>query len=145
VPTTRRTRTLTADPPAVWRTVADPNHQPRWWPLVTRVEGVEPDAFTQLLRTSKGRSIRADFVVLQRDEPAVYRIEQQLAGSPFERILHRNELTIELQPEGEAATLVVLTRQTKLRGMSALGGFMWRRAAAKQLDEALDALQEIHG
>jgi len=144
VPTTRRTRALAADPPAVWRTVADPNHQPRWWPLVSRMEDVQPDAFTQLLKTSKGRSIRADFVVLQREEPTVFRFEQQLAGSPFERILHHNELTVELQEEQDG-TVVVLTRETKLRGMSALGGFMWRRAAAKQLDEALDALQEIHG
>ena len=144
MPTTRRTRALAADPPAVWRTVADPNHQPRWWPLVSRMEDVQPDAFTQLLKTSKGRSIRADFVVLQREEPTVFRFEQQLPGSPFERILHRNELTVELQEDG-GGTVVVLTRETKLRGMSALGGFMWRRAAAKQLDEALDALQEIHG
>lgn len=145
MPTTRRTRSLAAEPPAVWRTVADPNHQPRWWPLVSRMEDVEPDAFTQLLKTSKGRNIRADFRVLQRDEPTVFRYEQQLAGSPFERILRHNEMTVELQPEGEAGTVVVLTRHTRLRGMSALGGFMWRRAAARQLDEALDALQEIHG
>jgi uncharacterized protein YndB with AHSA1/START domain len=144
VPKTRRTRSLSAGPPDVWRTVSDPNHLPRWWPLVSRVEDVEPDAFTQLLKTSKGRNIRADFSVVERTEPAVFRYEQRVAGSPFERILKHNELLIELEPEDEG-TLLVLTRDTRLRGLSMLGGFMWRRAAARQLDEALDALQEIHG
>lgn len=144
MPTTRRTRSVAAEPAAVWRTVSDPSHQPRWWPLVTRMEGVEPDAFTQLLSTSKGRNIRADFRVVEFVEPSVYRYEQELAGSPFERILRHNEMTVELEPQGEGTT-IALTRRTQLRGMSALGGFMWRRAAARQLDEALDALEAIHG
>ena len=144
MPTTRRTRSVAAEPAEVWRTVSDPNHQPRWWPLVTRMEGVEPDAFTQLLSTSKGRNIRADFRVVERTEPTVYRYEQELAGSPFERILRHNEMTVQLEPHGHGTT-VSLIRRTQLRGMSALGGFMWRRAAARQLDEALDALEAIHG
>ena len=121
MPTTRRTRSVAADPAAVWRTVADPNHQPRWWPLVTRMEGVEPDAFTQLLSTSKGRNIRADFRVVECEEPRVYRYEQQLAGSPFERLLRHNEMTVQLEPQGDGTT-ISLTRRTQLRGMSALGG-----------------------
>lgn len=144
MPTTRRTRSVAAEPAEVWRTVSDPSHQPRWWPLVTRMEGVEPDAFTQLLSTSKGRNIRADFRVVECVEPSVYRYEQELAGSPFERILRHNEMTVELEPQGEGTT-IALTRRTQLRGMSALGGLMWRRAAARQLDEALDALEAIHG
>ena len=144
MPTTRRTRSVAAEPAEVWRTVSDPNHQPRWWPLVTRMEGVEPDAFTQLLSTSKGRNIRADFRVVECEEPRVYRYEQQLAGSPFERLLRHNEMTVQLEPQGDGTT-ISLTRRTQLRGMSALGGFMWRRAAARQLDEALDALEAIHG
>ncbi len=53
-------------------------------------------------------------------------------------------MTVELEPRGDGTT-IALTRRTQLRGMSALGGFMWRRAAARQLDEALDALEAIHG
>jgi uncharacterized protein YndB with AHSA1/START domain len=135
---------MSAPPERVWRTVGDPNHLPRWWPLVSRVDAVDGDAFTELLKTSRGRGIRADFRIVESVAPSVFRYEQQVEGSPFERMIRTNVTSVELEPD-DGGTLVALTRQTKLRGLSALGGFMWRRAAAKQLDEALDALEGIHG
>jgi len=143
VPTTRRTRSLAATPQAIWATVGDPHHLPRWWPLVSRVDAVGDDGFTELLKTSKGRGIRADFRVVESRAPEVFRYEQEVEGSPFERVIRTNVTSVELEPGAEGTT-VRLTRRTKLRGMSSLGGFMWRRAAARQLDEALDALEAIH-
>lgn len=144
MPTTRRTRSLAAGPHDVWPTVSDPHHLPRWWPLVASVEQVQEDAFTELLKTRKGRGIRADFRVLERTPPAVFRYAQDVEGSPFERIMRSSEISVELEPAPDG-TLVALTRRTRLRGMSSLGGFLWRRATARQLDEALDALERMHG
>ena len=56
----RRSRVVAAAPDEVWATIGDPYHLPRWWPRVERVELVQGDGFTQLLRTDKGRAIRAD-------------------------------------------------------------------------------------
>jgi uncharacterized protein YndB with AHSA1/START domain len=145
VPTTRRSRSLAARPEAVWKTVGDPNHLPRWWPLVSRVEDVESDAFTELLKTSRGRGIRADFRIVEREPLRVLAYEQTIPGSPFERIMRSHATRVELAPEEEGGTLVTITRRTKLRGLSSFGGFMWRRAAVRQLDEALDALVRLHG
>ena len=87
MPTVRRSRTLRATPEEIWAIVGDAYHLPRWWPRVTRVEGVEGAAFTQVLTTAKGVPVRADFRVVESEPPAVRRWEQQLANTPFERIL----------------------------------------------------------
>src|SRR5271166_6692716 len=68
MPRARRSRTVPAAPARVWEVIANPYDMPRWWPLVTRMEGVEADQFTQVLRTGKGRLVRADFAFI-RDIP----------------------------------------------------------------------------
>ena len=45
----RRSRTINAPVKDVWAVIADPEHMPRWWPGVDRMEDVEEDRFTQLL------------------------------------------------------------------------------------------------
>jgi uncharacterized protein YndB with AHSA1/START domain len=144
MPTTRRTRTIAAPPDELWSTIADPYHLPRWWPRVDRVEGVTDRAFTQVLGTSKGRSVRADFQVLESRSPEVLRWAQDIQGTPFERILTAAETEVRLRPAREG-TQVVLALTQKLRGFSRFGGFMVRGAARRQLDAALDALEALHG
>jgi uncharacterized protein YndB with AHSA1/START domain len=51
VATARRNRTIAATPESLWEVVADPHHFPRWWPGVTRMEGVSDDAWTQVFTT----------------------------------------------------------------------------------------------
>ena len=72
MPTIRRTRVIAAAPERVWATVADPHHLPRWWPRVARVEGVDGRHFTEVLRTDRGKAVRADFTVIvpDRDDAA---------------------------------------------------------------------------
>src|ERR1700736_4640683 len=70
VPTARRTRTIDAPLQELWEVVRDPHHLPRWWPRVNRVEGVEGDAFTEVMTTAKGRVVRADFNVVLADRAA---------------------------------------------------------------------------
>ena len=145
MPTSSRSRTLGAPPADVWRTVGDVNQLPRWWPLARRVEAVQGDEFTQVLRTANGRDVRADFVVAERDPGRLLRIEQQLEGTPFESLLRSATTEVRLQPAGEAATTVTITVTRRLRGLARFGGVMMRRGTNRQLGEALDGLAVIYG
>jgi uncharacterized protein YndB with AHSA1/START domain len=145
VPTTRRSRTIGAMPEQVWRTVCDPHHLPRWWPRVQRVEAVAADRFTEVLVTEKGRAVRADFTVLESRAPEVRRFRQEIDGTPFERLLRSAETSIRLAPDGAAGTRVTLEIRQRLRGIGALGGFMVGRATRRLADEALAALDRLHG
>ena len=124
--------------------VADPHHLPRWWPRVARVEGVTSDRFTQVLMTSKGRPVRADYrrVSSQRPERVVW--EQRLDGTPFERILRSSRTTIAVAPE-DGGSRVTITLDQALRGWSRFAPVMFIRAARRQLDAALDGLEQACG
>ena len=141
MPTARRSRTLDASPEAVWAIVGDPHHQPRWWPKVARVEAVGERAFTRVYTTAKGRPVRADFQIAESDAPRRRRWVQVLDGTPFERFMTSAEEIVVLEPSGHGTSLTIEVRQ-KLRGLSRFGGFMVKRAARRQLDEALDALEQ---
>jgi uncharacterized protein YndB with AHSA1/START domain len=145
MPTVRRSRTLSATPEELWAIVGDAYHLPRWWPRVSRVEGVEGEAFTQVLTTSKGVPVRADFQVVESAPPAVRRWEQQLVNTPFERILTASSVEIRLERAGDAATRVAITLAQRLRGLGLLGGVMVRSAGRRQLDGALDGLEALVG
>ncbi len=151
MPTARRSRTIDAPIEELWALVGDPHHLPRWWPRVTRVEDVEESAFTEVMRTSKGKTVRADFNVVQRD-PASHALTwaQRLQGTPFARLLSAAETEVRLADDvgaaGRARTEVTLElRQTLTGFFPRFGGFMVRRAAAETLDEALDGLERISG
>lgn len=143
MPTVRRSRTLPASPEEIWAIVGDAYHLPRWWPRVTRVEGVEGVAFTQVMATGKGVPVRADFHVVESSPPAVRRWELQIASTPFERILAASSIEVRLERGGDATTRVALTLAQRLRGINALGGLLARSAGGRQLDEALDGLQAL--
>jgi carbon monoxide dehydrogenase subunit G len=144
MPTARRSRTVAAPPERVWETVGDPHHLPRWWPKVTRVEAVTDDHFTEVLSTQDGRLLRADFRVVDSQAPEHRAWEQELEGTPFERVFAAASTEIKLLPEGDATRVTVVVRQ-QVRGSARLGGFMVRRATGRVLDEALDALEALHG
>jgi uncharacterized protein YndB with AHSA1/START domain len=138
----RRSTTVAADPGAVWKVVGDAHHLPRWWPRVERVEAVGKGAFTQVLRSDRGRAVRADFRVTEHRQPHARTWEQQVDGTPFERFLSGAVTRIELTPR-EGGTEVTLSLSMKLRGMARFGGYLARRAARKQADEALAALKRL--
>jgi uncharacterized protein YndB with AHSA1/START domain len=141
--TTERTRVLKASPQRVWELISDPHHMPRWWPGVTRMENVEPDRWTQVFKTRKGRPVRADFHLLQSEPPALLAWEQELPGTPFERVLNELVVEIRLEPATGSGTEVTISQQRKLRGYSRTGSFLMRGAVRRQLDEALDGLERI--
>lgn len=143
MPKTKRTRTIRATQEELWAVVGDPYHLPRWWPRVLRVEAVDSGAFTQVLTTERGRTVRADFRLTALEEPERVAWAQEVAGTPFERVLESSEIRITLSPDGPG-TKVTVEQQQKMRGVSQLGGTLVRKAARGVLDEALDGLERLH-
>jgi carbon monoxide dehydrogenase subunit G len=141
---------MAAPPEAIWRVIEDPFAMPRWWPGVERIEGVEPDRFTQVLRTKRGRTVRMDFRVIASDPPvsgdtpAGHRSwTQEVAGTPFERVLNEAVTEVLLEPADGGATLVTIAQLQRLRGYSRTGTLLLRRATNRRLAEALDGLERI--
>jgi hypothetical protein len=107
------------------------------------MEEVTPDRFTQVFKTKKGRPVRADFHVVQSEPPSLLAFEQELAGTPFERVLNELVIEIRLEPVPAGGTEVTIAQGQKLRGYSRTGGFLVRGATKRRLDEALDGLARI--
>jgi uncharacterized protein YndB with AHSA1/START domain len=137
----RRARTVRAAPEDVWAVVGDPHHLPRWWPRTERVEAVDEDAWTSVLRSERGKVVRADYRVEAHEPPRRRAWALDLAGSPFARLLteHRTEVAL---AEAGGATAVTITVVQSGRGTARLGGVMLRRATRRSLDDALAALAE---
>jgi uncharacterized protein YndB with AHSA1/START domain len=143
--TVKRQRTVAAAPGAVWDLVSDPHHLPRWWPRVQRVEEVTGDAWTKVLKTPRGKTVRADYTRESWRPPKEIVWRQEVEESPFEMILEEAVTTIEIEPAGDAETRVRLKTEQELRGRYRLGGLMVRRATRRQLDEALDGIERAVG
>jgi uncharacterized protein YndB with AHSA1/START domain len=170
MPETSRSRTVAMPAEELWDVISDPHHLPRWWPRVSRVEDVEQDAFTEVMKTRKGKLVRADFRVVARDHAAhSLTWAQQVEGSPFARVLRSAETEIRLTPvdasgspsrgggdgvQRVSATVVSIELRQEMAGYSQSSGLfmgfsarfgspMVRRAARATIDEALDGLERI--
>ncbi len=147
MPTARRSRLISAPAQELWDVICDPHHLPRWWPRVSRVEDVEGGAFTEVLKTDKGKLVRADFALVvapggtalqggagtqgevapqggagTQDEAGsagARRIAwaQQLEGSPFARLLASAETEVWLQERGERTTEVTIELRQTMTGV----------------------------
>ena len=147
MPTVARSRVIGASSATVWSLVADPHNLPRWWPETSRVEDVEgsPGArrsrFTQVMKTSKGRTVRADFRCMSSTSGERLVWEQQLDGTPFEGFLRSAELEVRLEDAEAGESNVRIEARRRLRGLSRLGSVMMRRATGRTLKLALDGIE----
>src|SRR5215210_8792494 len=135
----RRSRVVAAPVDEVWRIVRDPYHLPRWWPRTQRVEGVSSGGWTSVLTTDKGRAVRADFRVEASRSGERRRWAQELEGTVFERLFRQVAYEVALSGSGRGTEVALAMEQTP-KGWARFGGFMLRRAARRQLDDALTAL-----
>jgi carbon monoxide dehydrogenase subunit G len=135
----RRSRTVAAAPEAVWRVVGDPRSLARWWPRVERVKAVTDDGWTTVLRSERGRALRADWRLEASEAGARRSWAQELEGTPFAKVLDHRRVEVRVEPAGEGAKITIELRQ-RGRRMARFGSFMLRRAARKELDSALDGL-----
>jgi uncharacterized protein YndB with AHSA1/START domain len=155
VATASASRVIAAPVESVWDLIGDPHHLPRWWPRVERVEDVHDGAFTEVMKTKKGKVVRADFQLLDADEATrTLRWEQRVQGTPFEQVLASSLTEVRLQDvAGEGATRVTIELRQQLRRRQSnalvtglaprLGSFMVRRAARSTIEQALDGLARI--
>jgi uncharacterized protein YndB with AHSA1/START domain len=141
----RRERVVAGTPAEIWRIVSEPARLPAWWPGVSRVEEASRDAWTTVLVSPKGKSVRADYTLVDAREPERLRWKQELEETPFERLLSASVTELELLPESEGATRVRLTLDQRARGWARFSPFQLRAAAAKQAEGALDGLAELLG
>ena len=146
MPTARRSRIIAAHASQLWEVVADPHHLPRWWPRVARVEDVEGNAFTEVMKTSKGKVVRADFELVNADESGrTLRWEQRVEGTPFGHLLSSATTPVSLEPAAEGTRVTIELRQKLTGFLPRFGSFMVRRAAVATIEEALDGLERISG
>jgi uncharacterized protein YndB with AHSA1/START domain len=134
-----RTRTLAAAPDAVWAVVADPRALPRWWPRTERVEGVRDDAWTTVMRSDRGRVVRADWRLEEERAPELRAWSQAIEGTPFERVITERRVEVRLAPH-EDGTEVSLELRQRSRKLGRLGDVVLRGPARRELDVALAGL-----
>ena len=148
MPTVTRSRVIGAPVAKVWELVADPYNMPRWWPRCVRVEdvsgnlGAKRSRWTVVMQTEKGRNVRADYRCVSAAENERYAWEQEIEGTPFERILRSAAVQIDLEPaEGGDGTRVSVRAEQRLRGLSRLGSPMMRTGTGRNLDAAIDGIE----
>ena len=138
---TKRSRELAVPREEVWKVVGDPYHEPRWWPLVTRVERVSKRGWTSVSMSSRGNAVRTDWLVDANEQPVRRRWSQEIAGTPFEKLFKANTREVQLE-RTERGTKVTLVFDQKIRGLGNVLPFMFKRAMKRQMDQALDGLSQ---
>jgi uncharacterized protein YndB with AHSA1/START domain len=141
----RRERVLPAAPAEVWRIVSDPTRLAAWWPGVTRVEEASREQWTTVLVSPGGKSVRADYTLVDAQEPERVLWRHEVEESPFERLLSESTTEIALAAEGEGGTRVRVTLNQHPRGWARFSPFQLRAAAARQAEGALERLAELLG
>ena len=101
----RRERVVSAAPAEVWRVVSDPTRLAAWWPGVKRVEEASSEAWTTVLVSPTGKSVRADYSMVEAHEPERILWRHEVDESPFERLLTESTTEIALRPERPVARL----------------------------------------
>ena len=141
----RRERVVSGAPDDVWRIVSDPSRLPAWWPGVSRVEDASRDAWTTVLVSPKGKSVRADYSLVEAREPERLSWKQEVEESPFERLLSSASTEITLEPESSGGTRVRVSLDQRPRGWARFSPFQLRAAARRQAEGALEGLAELLG
>jgi uncharacterized protein YndB with AHSA1/START domain len=141
----RRERVVPVPPAEVWRVVSDPHRLAAWWPNVSRVEEASPEAWTTVLVSRTGKSVRADYTLVEAEEPERVLWRHEVVASPFERLLRESTTEIALAPEPTGGTKVRVTLDQRPRGWARFSPFQLRAAARRQAEAALDGLAELLG
>jgi uncharacterized protein YndB with AHSA1/START domain len=137
-----RSRTVAVAPEAVWELVAEPRRLARWWPRTERVKSITETGWTTVLRSPRGRAVRADWRLEEDERPVRRAWAQELEGTPFAKVLSERRVEARLEPVA-GGTRVTLELRQQARGRSKLGALQLRRAARKELDGALDGLRDV--
>jgi uncharacterized protein YndB with AHSA1/START domain len=138
----RRETLVPAPPEEVWGLVSDPARLPQWWPAVSRVEDASSAAWTTVLSSPKGKSIRVDYTRLEVEPERRLLWRQEVDESPFERILASALTEIALSAD-EGGTRVTIALDQKPRGWARFAPLQFRSAGVRQVQGALDGLRAV--
>jgi uncharacterized protein YndB with AHSA1/START domain len=141
----RRERVVPAAPAEVWGIVSDPTRLAAWWPGVSRVEEASREAWTTVLVSKTGKWVRADYSLVEAEEPARVMWRHEVEASPFERLLRESTTEIKLAPDAGGGTRVALRLEQRPRGWARFSPLQMRAAARRQVDAALDGLAGLLG
>ena len=101
------------------------------------------EAWTTVLSSPRGKSVRADYTLVE-SEPLRRRVwRQEVAETPFERILRESVTELLLEPDGSDLTEVRVTLRQRPRGFARLGLIQLRQAAVRQAEGALEGLEAM--
>ncbi len=137
-----RSRTVAAAPERVWAVVGEPRSLARWWPRVERVKAITPQGWTTVLRSERGRAVRADWRLDEQEALRRRAWAQEIEGTPFAKVLTERRVEVVLEAT-EDGTRVTLELRQRGRGMARFGRFMLRRAARRELSTALERLDDV--
>lgn len=138
-------RRFGADPDEVWAYVTDLRNLPRWWPRTASVRdgsgrgATVGSRWVQALETKQGNRIQVGLVCTKSDPPNLWRFEQVIPDSPFERMLTEAWTEMRFEPS-QAGTSVELELGQKLRGLARFGILFVRSASRRTAREALEGL-----
>jgi uncharacterized protein YndB with AHSA1/START domain len=140
----REATVVRATPEEVWGLVSDPARLPQWWPGVTRVEEASGDAWTTVLSSPKGKSLRIDYsrVEAEPERRVVWR--QEVEESPFERILASATTEIALTEDADG-TRVTVSLDQRPRGWARFAPLQFRAAGRRQVQGAVEGLDAVFG
>jgi uncharacterized protein YndB with AHSA1/START domain len=136
----REETVVPATPEEVWGLVSDPARLPLWWPGVTRVEEATAHAWTTVLSSPKGKSVRVDYSRVETEPQRRVVWRQEVEESPFERILASATTSIELDA-ADGGTHVAIALDQKPRGWARFAPLQFRAAGVRQVQGALDGLR----
>jgi uncharacterized protein YndB with AHSA1/START domain len=131
-----------APPEEVWRLVSDPARLPQWWPGVTRVEEASVDAWTTVLGSPKGKSVRVDYSRVESEPERRLVWRQEVEESPFERILASATTEIAIGADA-GGTRVTVALDQKPRGWARFAPLQFRAAGRRQVQGAIDGLKAV--
>jgi uncharacterized protein YndB with AHSA1/START domain len=138
----RKETVVPAAPEEVWGLVSDPTRLPQWWPGVTRVEEASADAWTTVLSSAKGKSVRVDYSRVESEPERRFVWRQEVEESPFERILASATTEIALA-EDAGGTRVTVALDQKPRGWARFAPLQFRAAGRRQVEGAVDGLKAV--
>ena len=140
----RREIVVPGAPDEVWALISDPAQLARWWPGVTRVEEATTEAWTTVLTSPKGKSVRMDFSRVEATAPERLVWRQEVEQTPFERILEEATTSFELS-EADSGTRVAIELDQTPRGWARFAPLQFRAAGKRQVEGALEGLERLFG
>jgi uncharacterized protein YndB with AHSA1/START domain len=140
----REQTVVPATPEEVWGLVSDPARLPQWWPGVTRVEEASDEAWTTVLSSPKGKSVRVDYSRVEAEPGRRVVWRQEVDESPFERILASSTTEIALEPS-EGGTRVTVSLDQQPRGWARFAPLQFRGAGKRQVQGAVEGLDAVFG